>query len=344
MNKQMIEDFVDQTGRGGDAYEYATPERSRVDTMFYTGNDPWHRIGTKLDNPATAAEAIEVAGLNWDVALEPVFINRGGEWIPTDRYAVSRTDRGGVFHVGVTSRYTPLQNSEAFKFFDAIVGAGEAIYHTAGSLKGGRVVWILAKMPGDIGLTGDPAEKYIMLSNSHDGSMGVDMRFCVRRVVCQNTLKMALSNGSLNARFRHTSNIMQKVNQTRDFLGLRDAYFHNFMAGVERLADKQISSEQNHDYLSRVFNYAPTTENPQTRVKNVMGDIESLFLGQGRGSNLDTAKGTAWGAFNAVSEWAEHHRYGDGGTDLISRRLNSSFYGSGARIEQRAWEQAIALA
>jgi phage/plasmid-like protein (TIGR03299 family) len=316
---------------------------SEVDTMFFTGADPWHRIGTKLDNPATAAEAISAAGLGWNVEMEPVLVERNGVLIDTKRYATSRSDTGEILHVGFSKQYTPLQNREAFNFFDGIVGAGEAIYHTAGSLKRGRIVWILAKMPGDIGLTGDPADKYIMLSNSHDGSMGVDMRFCVRRVVCMNTLKMAFDENDLNVRLRHTPNIMNKVNQTRDLLGLSNAYFKNFMAGAERLADKQLSKDDAIDYVSKVFDYAPTADHPQSSIKNIIGDIVTLYNGEGRGAELVTANGTAWGAFNAVSEWAEHHRFGQGNDDHISRRLSSSFYGSGAKLEQRAWRQAMAL-
>ena len=338
----MAQDFIDQTGRGFDAAEYANPSRSQVDSMFYTGNDPWHRIGTKLDGPATAIEAISAAGLDWSVVMEPALVQRNETLIDTGRLAISRADTGQIFSVGMSPRYTPLQNQDAFNFFDAVVGAGEAIYHTAGSLKNGRIVWILAKMPGDVGLTGDPADKYIMLSNSHDGSMGVDMRFCVRRVVCMNTFKMALNNGERSTRLRHTTNIMNRVNQTRDFLGLADAYFSNFMAGAERLADKQLTQPESLAYFAKVFEYAPSEQYRQPRVRNIIEDVQALYTGEGRGSSLATTSGTAWGAFNAVSEWAEHHRYGDGDA-VIGKRLASSFYGSGAALERRAWDSALVL-
>lgn len=350
MNNSMVRDFIDQTGRSGDAAEYADPSRSQVDTMFYTGVDPWHRMGTRLDNPATAAEAIAAAGLDWAVSMEPALVQRNGSLIDTGRKAITREDTGDIFAVGMTDRYTPLQNKDAFQFFDAVVGAGEAIYHTAGSLRGGRIIWILAKMPGDIGLTGDPADKYIMLSNSHDGTMGVDMRFCVRRIVCMNTFKMALASDERNTRYRHTTNLMQKVNQTRNFLGLADAYFANFMAGAERLASKSMDATNASDYFADVLNYSPTPEHQQPKIRNTIGELQDLWYGDGRGADLASASGTAWGAFNAVSEWLEHHRYATPGTDvwtdnalLTDRRLTSSFYGNGAKLEQRAWDKAMAL-
>jgi phage/plasmid-like protein (TIGR03299 family) len=206
--QDMRQIFIDQTGLGGDVMEYANPARSQVDTMFYTGTDPWHRIGTKLDAPATAAEAIEAAGLSWDVLLEPTY-TRAPEFssgIPqfqeTGYNAVVREDTRKVFGI-FSQRYTPLQNKDAFRFFDAVVGAGEAIYETAGSLKEGRRIWILASLPGDIGFDEDKMKRYVMLSNSHDGSAAIDMRFCTRRVICWNTFKMAMHNGSTNVRYKH---------------------------------------------------------------------------------------------------------------------------------------------
>ena len=350
MNQNMINDFIDQTGRAGDAAEYADPRRSQVETMFYTGADPWHRIGTKLDNPATAEEAISAAGLDWEVEPVPTFIWPDSTSIATGDYAIVRRDNNAVFASGLSSRYHPLQNRDAFKFFDAVVGAGEAIYHTAGSLKGGRIIWILAKMNGDLGLEGDAAEKYIMLSNSHDGTRAVDMRFCVKRVVCMNTFKMAMGGSELNTRLRHTGNVMNRVNQTRDLLGLSDAYFANFMRGMEKLADTKLTSMDAYRYFERVI--AIDDKNPDSEIgqrkKNIVEEIVNLYHGEGRGSELVTARGTAWGAFNAVSQYLEHDRpirgLEAGSTVAVDSRLSSSFFGSGARIEAKAWHQALALA
>jgi len=353
----MRQDFLDQTGLTGDVMEYASPARSQVDSMMYTGDDPWHRLGTRLDNPATAAEAISAAGLEWEVTMEPVYLLSGAqdELVDTQvretgRFATVRQDTGEVFGVGFSERYTPLQNKDAFAFFDAVVGAGEAIYHTAGSLKRGRIVWVLAKLPGDLGLEGDAVEKYIMLSNTHDGSQAVDMRFCVRRVVCMNTLKMALRDEQTNVRLRHTGDILSRVNSTRDLMGLGDAYFANLMRSMERLAAKQLTPIQSNRYFSRVMglDVKRPVSAQSTRRQNIVNQIVALYNGEGRGAGLATAKGTAWGAFNAVQEYAEHHRSVKGAArmseyDVLDARETASFYGSGQHLEQRAWDGALSL-
>ena len=361
MTKEMVDNFIDQTGLDSDAAEYASPERSQVDSMFYVGNEPWHRIGTKLDGEAaTAEQAISAAGLNWKVTLESVYLANG---VDTNRKAVVREDSQEVFQVGVTNRYVPLQNNDAFNFFDAVVGAGEAIYHTAGSMRGGRVVWILAKLPGDIGIQGDAAEKYIMLSNSHDGTQGVDMRFCGRRVVCQNTFKMALADSSQpKVRLRHTTNLMERVNFTRDALGLSDAYFKMWTKQADELANKTLTNAQAESYFTHVFlpslfretkgevnnAYSLPYGSDHTELGvsaqqlRTLEDVWDLYSGDGMGSGLASANQTQWGAFNAVSEYLEHHKPMRTQNELVAieRRLNSSFWGDGAAVEQRAWDYA----
>ena len=355
--QNMRQSFAEQTGQAGDAMEYANPARSQVETMFYTGTDPWHRIGTKLDNPATAEEAIEAAGLAWNVTLQPTYIYRPGVDaygnrrtdipVQTGRSAVVREDTGKVFGV-FSPKYTPLQNSAAFTFFDAVVGAGAAIYETAGSLKGGSRIWILASLPGDVGLDGDGIKRYVMLSNSHDGSSAIDMRFCARRVVCWNTFKMALTNGSENVRIRHVGDVLSKVNSTREILGLADAYFHNFMEGVEKLTATSVPDNQAQAYFDSVVGVQHDAPNPQVTRINAASSMMALYKGEGMGSSLPTAYGTAWGAFNAVSEQLEHRRWANGyGGDVAlqtERRLSSSFFGSGAGVEQHAWSLALNLA
>ena len=347
-SNEMRNKFIEQTGLSGDVFEYGDASRSQVDTMFYTGDDPWHKIGTRLDKPATAEEAITQAGLDWEIVQQPVYYqNEAGNFHEIKgKNAVVRQDTGSVFYVA-TERYVPLQNTDAFTFFDGVVGAGEAIYHTAGALREGRLIWILAKLDGDLGLSGDAAEKYIMLSNSHDGSQSIDMRFCVKRVICKNTYKLALQNKELNTRIRHTGNVLNKINQTRELLGLSEAYFANFMRGMERLVDKQLTDEESTKFFEGLVKIDRNElDSVTSRKLNIVRDMADLYYGQGRGSNLGTAKGTAWGAFNAVSEYSEHHKYIRGATDeldLIDRRLTSSFFGRGAQLEQRAWNAALSL-
>lgn len=167
-------------------------------SMMYVGDLPWHGLGTALQKPATATEAIKAAKLDWEVVKTPVYACVGNNrLVPTDSFAVVRSDmvdKPECEVLGVVGKdYTPLQNRDAFSFFDPIAGEGAAIYHTAGVLAGGRRVWMLAKLPGETRVIGDDiSHKYLLLFNSHDGSGAVGVKFTPVRVVCQNTLTMAL--------------------------------------------------------------------------------------------------------------------------------------------------------
>lgn len=152
-------------------------------SMMYVGNAPWHGLGTKLNQPATSAEAICAAKLDWQVVKRPIYAVGDGCLFPIpDKEAILRKGEPGqpdgpVFGV-VSTQYTPLQNTEAFEFFDSIVEGKQAIYHTAGALGKGERIWILAKLPSSIRVIGDDiTDKYLLLSNSHDASSAIQVKF-----------------------------------------------------------------------------------------------------------------------------------------------------------------------
>src|ERR1035437_3760574 len=193
-------------------------------SMFYIDEVPWHGLGVKLNGPATAQEAITAAQLDWKVVKLPLFA--GSKRLPVpDRFAVVRRTGDLIQRTDpvlgvVSNEYTPLQNRQAFQFFDPIVGQNAAIFHTAGALGNGERVWILAKLPGHIRVAGDDlTEKYLLLSNSHDGKSSVTIKFTPVRVVCQNTLTLALNEGNVY-RVIHHADIQQTLKQTHEMLGL----------------------------------------------------------------------------------------------------------------------------
>ena len=191
---------------------------TETDGMAYVGRVPWHALGTKVEGDAmTAKEAIEAANMDWEVKLQPIYVQTPQLTIPEHRAAV-RQDTQTVLGI-VGNRYHVIQNTEAFSAFDAIVGAGDAIYQTVGTLWGGKKMWILAKLTaGRYTLdNGDALESYILLDNSHDGTTALRMRLTQVRVVCSNTLSMATGKrASFYA--RHTAGINSKISQERELL------------------------------------------------------------------------------------------------------------------------------
>lgn len=311
---------------------------------FFCVREPaWHGLGTVLDRPATAAEAIRAAKLDWRVtkkrlvALDPHHMLQ----IP-GQYAVVREDRWGhpdcpVFGI-VGEEYTPLQNSAAFRFFDDVVGRKEAIYHTAGALGQGERVWILAKLPGEIRVVGDDvAEKYLLLSNSHDGSSSVQVKFTPIRVVCNNTLTMALRSGP-TLRIQHNRRLRDRLSHARVDLGVIQRRFVDLEGGFRRMAAVQLDRDKLSEYLGLVFPEPPAGADGRSlrRVARERAEAERLF-DQGIGSRLKGVTGTLWAAYNGVTEYVDHVRYPETSKD---RRLESIWFGEGYQVKARAFKIA----
>ena len=292
------------------------------DEMFYTGESPWHNKGVRLDGPATSEEALIAAGMDWSVAKVPLEYEHEGTRIRSNRYAVARLDTGAELGV-VSATYQPLQNRDAFRFFDAVVAAGQAIYHTAGSVRGGRRVWILAKLPGDLSLDSDVIERYILLANSHDGSIAVSMKPTAIRVVCSNTL-----SASLNQRTRlqwsatHTGDVMARVTEAREALDLTDAHFGLMMRSIEEMARTRMSDTDR--FFRKLFRAEEEDDLARSRrVSQIMNLYKTGRGNEGR---------TRWDMLNAITEWVDHRR------GQKTHRLESAWFGSGNLIKSRAYE------
>ena len=308
-------------------------------SMFYINEVPWHGLGTRLDKPATAHEAITAARLDWKVVKLPLFA--GSKRIPvTDRFAVVRRtgdliERTDPVLGVVSNEYTPLQNHQAFQFFDPIVGQNAAIYHTAGALGNGERVWILAKLPGHIRVTGDDiTEKYLLLSNSHDGKSSVTIKFTPVRVVCQNTLTLALNEGSA-WRVSHHSDIQQKLKQAHAMMGLITERFDDLEQTFQAMSRVQLNKDRLGEYLAAVYPDSPEPDK-QLLVQRDRNWSE-FFFDQGKGNRLAGVEGTLWAGFNGVTEWIDHRKT----RQNSNQRLNSAWFGESARIKSRAFSVAM---
>lgn len=311
--------------------------------MMYSGETPWHGLGTKLDEPATAAEAIDAAGLNYHVDLRSIETDEG---IPVpQRKAVIRTDSNQVLGV-VGNSYQPVQNQQCFGFLDSVVQDGRLRYHTAGALGKGEKVWMLAKLDGEIRIkdSEDVTDKFLLLSNSHDGSSAFRVFFTPIRVVCANTLGMAerRSRGQ-GVSIIHKGDLNAKVGEAQEILGFAKRFYDDLGERINRLASHYPSRRQLEIFFETLYPDQP--ESKTKRAENIRTELFRLFE-HGRGQNIPTTKLTTWAAFNAVTEFVDHHRSTRGRTDheRKSRRLESAWFGSGSRLKSDAWAAALEMA
>jgi phage/plasmid-like protein (TIGR03299 family) len=309
--------------------------------MFYTGQLPWHGLGQYLESPATSEEAIIAAHLNWNVIKLPVYFKKdGSDVIVDDGFATIREDNSKVLGV-VGNEYTIVQNNEAFSFFDNVVGMNAAMYHTAGSLGDGKKVWILAKLPDNIVIkANDIIDKYILLYTSHDGSTGLHMMATPVRVVCQNTLNVAIAEGSREISIRHTKNYGGRLEEAKRILGLTLEYYANFETIANAMAEKQLNTEKLSDYITTLIPLVAErggvkTNNTQ-RIK-ARNRITTLF--DNPKNTLPGIRGSLWSAYNAATEYADWGKRAKG----LEGRLNSVWFGPAANFKQRALDTAMAI-
>ena len=311
--------------------------------MMYVGEPPWHGLGTPLNKPATSAEAIRAAYLDWKVEKVPLYIKvkAKARAIPHHFAIIRATGKEPPVFAIVGNNYTPLQNWDAFTWFDSIVGQNAAVYHTAGALYRGERIWILAKLPGEIRVAGDDiSEKYLLLSNSHDATRGIQVKFTPIRVVCQNTLAIALSRGQ-TVSVRHTNRMEERLKLAQQNLKIINSEFEKIEQAFQHFARVPICSQELAAYLTKVFPEpsAPGDERARKAVKRHRDLCCNLFE-SGRGNDLPKVRGTLWAAYNGVAEAVDHHFK----NRSPENRLNSIWFGNGYFIKARAFTLGLDLA
>jgi phage/plasmid-like protein (TIGR03299 family) len=313
-----------------------------VASTFHVGREgaPWHQLGVALDDPATAAEAIRQIHADFDVIGLPLYAH-GAPGGPIEVPSHILNVRGDDFRpLGVVSpSYKVIQNRAAFSFLDAVAGDGELRYHTAGLLGDGERIWMLARLAGEIRVRGtdDVIEKFLLLFNSHDGSSALRCLWTPVRVVCANTVSAALRQGEgTGITIRHTGEITRKVEEAQRVLGLAHNFFRAFGEGVDLLAGHRPTTAQLDGYFRTLYP-DPEKADP-AKAKATRMALFGLFE-QGMGQDMPGIAGTSYAALQAVTEYVDHHT----GTDL-RRRLESSWYGDGAKLKVKAFDEAIKMA
>lgn len=277
------------------------------DSLFSVREKPWHYATTKdrckiLADAPNSAEALKLAGLDWTVEQTPVFMDDGTE---IKNYKANvRSDDKTVLGI-VTNRYKIVQNADAFSFTDAIVGEtedGVVRYETAGSLNGGKRVWLLAKMPTKKVLD-DDVEPYMVFSNSHDGTGAIKICMSPIRVVCANTLNLALNTAQRSWSTKHIGNLDEKLAEARHCLGMANMYMDALNEEADRLANIKLDYEQINEILDQMF---PVTENDSDRKKANIQKVKDNYSICYFMPDIAKFKGTAWAAVNAMSDMIGH--------------------------------------
>ncbi len=278
-----------------------------VETMFSWRETPWHGLGNVLHGaPPTAAQAIVAGGLDWTVSLREIFrkVIRQGEFGQTfttfevikDRFELTRDSDGTPLAI-LSDKYRPFQNRDAFAFMDSLVASGAAVYETAGSLKGGRVVFVTMKLPNYITLPGgDKIETYLLLRTTHDGTGRIMVYVVNIRVVCMNTLTWAIEGARHKWGVTHTSDVQAKVAQAQQALGFTIDYEEAFRQEAAAMMDIRVTDDQIVAFLKKEIDDRPKK----------LELIDKMIFNVRNSPTVGDYAGTAWGAFNGVTELLEH--------------------------------------
>lgn len=273
---------------------------AEVETMFSARVKPWHGLGTVVAECPDSQEAVKLAGLDWKVEQKDVYADNWNR-IPGYKANVRDSDQS-VLGV-VSDRYQVVQNEEAFAFTDELLGEGVR-YETAGSLQGGRRVFLLARLPQRFIIAGDEITPYFVIMNSHDASCSIKAAMTPVRVVCQNTLNLAFRTAKRTWMTKHTSNIMERIDDAKMTLQFAEQYMQEMGKGVDTLARKKLTDKKAMEFMSEFF---PVTEELSSAQKKnnltLLNDMKARYFDapdlQGTGKN-------GYRFINAVSDFATH--------------------------------------
>ena len=275
---------------------------ANVETMFYTREKPWHGLGTRVENAPTSKDALELAGLDWKVMQKPILT---GDGTLIEGFKANVRDKDQKVLGVVSNRYKVVQNEEAFAFTDALLGEGVR-YETAGSLSEGKRTWILANLPHKYIIAGDEITPYLVFMNSHDGSGAIKVCMTPVRVVCQNTLNLALARAKRSWSTNHTGDINGKMEDARNTLQLSNQYMVELGKGIEQLQKIKLSDRQVLEFVEEFF---PVSEDMSMQQKKNMQSLqEDMKLRYFDAPDLKHVGKNGYRFINAVSDFAAHSK------------------------------------
>jgi phage/plasmid-like protein (TIGR03299 family) len=298
----------------------------------------------------TAQEALTKGGLDWTVELQPAKVTYNGKTsVVPGKFVPVRTSDGRPLGV-VGASYRPVQNIAALNFMDDIIGRGEAVYETVGNLGNGSLIWMLAKVP-NYTVSVDPIERYLLMSTSHNGVSPVMVAAIDFRIWCANQIQAAIRKARNKFRIRHTTNVELKMAEARKAFDGSIKYFNSMDEIFEQLKQIKFTETQLLALVEKVFAADVWTPEDRSnrqvkRLEGIQEQVVNLSI-SGMGTDLPGVKGTAWGAYNAVTEYLDHYTTIKGskknGTSAEEKLLGSQWFGTVGNKTQATFDSITSM-
>lgn len=274
---------------------------ANVETMFSVRETPWHGLGTIVEEAPNSAEALRLAGLDWNVLQSDVISGVTGEVIPGYKLNYRDTDNKALGLV--TDRYQIVQNAEAFAFTDALLGNGVK-YESAGSLASGKRVWMLARLEGRL-MTDEEVDPFLVFTNSHDGTGAIRVAITPVRVVCQNTLNFALSTAQRQWSCIHVGRVGDKMIEARNTLINAEAYMEALEEEFGELKQKKMTDDKVREFINELLpiDDAETSFVRKVNMERMRDDLAARYF---QAPDLINIEKSAYRFLNAVSDFATH--------------------------------------
>ncbi len=305
-------------------------------TLAYQGAAPWHQLGTKMDRIPDVPAALEAAHLNWNVSLEDLFL-KDGRKLKTRKAVVRDADLAILSTVG--DKYQPLQNSEAFGVLQPACEQFGVTIETAGMLKGGEKVWMLAKLPESVEVVpGDSVDGYFLVITGHNGKTAFTARPTPIRVVCANTIAMAVSGTPYLVQLNHYGQAAQEVKQVTKLVTALVQSLKESGQSFSKLAMKKLSLDQTKEYIADVLKIDLEDLEDEAEENPVLVQrFEKIVELSQHGKGVEFAPNSAWNALNAITEYVDHVRP----TEVRSQKSmisanRSAIFGKNAKVKARA--------
>lgn len=277
---------------------------ANVESMFYVRETPWHGLGERLEEAPTSADALRIAGLDWTVEQRDVYVQCDGNYQLVPHWKNNYRSTDGKSLGIVSDRYKICQNIEAFDFTDSLAGGGDIRYETAGSLREGKQIWLLAKLTEKRKILGEDFDNYLCFTNTHDGKGAIQCCVTPIRVVCNNTLNLALAEADFKWRTTHVGDIAGKLREAEEVLFHTGKYLDALDKEADRMANLALPDEDLQEMLRYLFPIKEDAgEEHEKNVKAMRGQFMACYFMP----DIKQYKGTWYGAVNAMSDFVTHH-------------------------------------